>query len=128
MLVNILVVAAFWFLGGLLGHLWMKHMITGFPSKRAVEVLALIWGLAVAVCARALIVELSMNLVLTIITYCVGCVVSGPTRKEQSEAVAGATYELRMQHDYVYYKREVLSNIPLTVYIAASAALYFLWK
>ena len=125
---NILAVAAFWFFGGLLGHLWMKRMIVGFPSKRAVEVLSLIWGLAVALSARTLIVALGMKPILMIITYLVGCVGSGPTRQEQSEPAVGIQYDMRMRHDYVYYKREVLSSIPLIVYAIASVALYFLWK
>jgi len=120
-------IVCFWFLGGLIGNAWMTRLIVGFPSRKAVDVLAISWGLIVAGCARLIIVSLDLGLVATVITYFVGIVISGTTARKLNSPTSSALHEMKLILDYTYYKKEVLASIPRITYVVASAILFFLW-
>ena len=123
-MIDAIVIVCYWYFGGLLTHrLWVR-LIQGFPAPRAVEVLALVVGVLVAICSRLLIVSLHFGLIATVATYFVGMVNSGTTAALVNP---GPTNSILMRFDQMYYKREVLSIVPRVVYVVASVILFCVW-
>jgi hypothetical protein len=125
---GLIAIFVFWLLGGVIGGTAMKRLITGFPSRMAVDVFAVVWGLITAVCARLLIVSFGFGTILMVITYIVGVVISGTTPKQTNSPESRVLDEMRMTTDYTYYKKEILGFMPPAVYIVASIGLFFIWK
>lgn len=93
----------------------------------AVDVLAIVWGLIIAVCARFIIVSLDLALIAAAITYFVGAVISGTTARLANSPLLAPTDEVQMAFNYMYYKKEVLAVIPRVSYVIASGVLFFVW-
>ena len=124
----VIAIFLFWLVGGVIGGTAMARLITGFPSRKAVDVFSVVWGLITAVCARFLIVSFGLGLILTSITYFVGIVISGTTPKQTNSPESRVLNDMRMKTDYTYYKKEILGFITPAVYVIASIILFFLWK
>jgi len=106
----------------------MSRLITGFPSRKAIDFLAIVWGLLIAILARWLIVGLGFGAIAAVITYFVGMVNSGTTWALAKSDGAPALDQLLTSMDYTYYKKQVLTFVPRIVYVVASVVLFFLWK
>jgi hypothetical protein len=127
-MVPAITIVLFWLIAGLVGARWMKHMVYGFPAAWVVDLSVVVWGILVAIVVRWMITGLEFGVIATLVMYFVGAVVCGPPRQEQERPLEGVSHELSMTDNPIYARRQVVSNIPLIVYIVLSAILFFVWK
>ena len=75
-----------------------------------------------------MITGLEFGVIATLVMYFVGAVVCGPPRQEQEKPLEGLAHELSMTDNPIYARPQMVSNVPLLVYVVLSAVLFFVWK
>lgn len=124
----VIAIILFWLIAGATGHLMMSRLIAGLPSQSAVSVVAIAWGLLMAVLARWLIVGLDVRLLARLATYFVGMVNAGSAMHIANAPQDRALDDMLMSIEYSHFKREVFTYLPRVVFVIASVILLFLWK